>query len=566
MKTHLATKLILFGIILFAAAFRFYNLNWDQGFHLHPDERAIIMTTVKLQFPASFAEFLSPDSPWNPHFFAYGSFPFYLLKIIGENLSAVDLGFAQYSLINIAGRYISAFTDLITIILLFRIGRKLINNFTGILAAFFYAASVLPIQLSHFYAVDTMLTCFIIATLYQLILFYEKPSIRRAIIVGGFFGLALATKISATVLLASIGVTLCADFILIFLRHPHKPSHWLPHFPKFVLDLVAFGLIISIVAIIIFGIFEPYGIIDIRSFIDQTLKQSEMTRDAFTFPYTLQYVGKIPYLYEFKNIFFFGLGPLLTIFGISGIISLLILIHRKKKEGKWAQETILLTFFFAYTFVVGNFAIGFMRYMLPVYPLLALFGAIFIERLFTHFHINFRIKTLLTIYIAGLILIWPLSFTHIYTQKNTRVLASEWIHQFIPPGKTIAIEHWDDALPLLLPKSYNKNFIINELPVFDPDTNKKWEKMNSRLTNADYLVLSSNRGWGSIISAPERYPIMSKFYKDLFSEKLKYKKIKEFTSYPSLNYLGIPLTIPDDLAEEAFTVYDHPRVIIFKKN
>ena len=89
--------------------------------------------------------------------------------------------------------------------------------------------------------------------------------------------------------------------------------------------------------------------------------------------------------------------------------------------------------------------------------------------------------------------------------------------------------------------------------------------MEKALDTTDYYILSSNRAWGSIPTVPEKYPQMSKFYQDLLSEKLDFKKIKEFTSYPSLHYLGIPITINDDNAEEAFTVYDHPKVMIFQK-
>jgi len=49
------------------------------------------------------------------------------------------------------------------------------------------------------------------------------------------------------------------------------------------------------------------------------------------------------------------------------------------------------------------------------------------------------------------------------------------------------------------------------------------------------------------------------------SNKTNYKKVAQFTSYPSLSYLGIPVSFPDDWSEEAFTVYDHPKVMIFKK-
>ena len=233
MHLSLSNKLILIVIILLAAAFRFYNLNWDQGFHLHPDERAIIMTVAKLAFPQSIETFFSINSPWNPHFFAYGSFPFYLVYTVGQLLTAVDPQFATYSLLQIPGRFISAISDLLIVFVLFFLGKKLFNVKTGLLTSFFYAISVLSIQLSHFYAVDTLLTLFILLTLLQLIYFYENPTPTKALLIGVFFGLALATKLSAIVLTVSIGITLVVDFLLLVLKNPHRSHHWFPHLPNF---------------------------------------------------------------------------------------------------------------------------------------------------------------------------------------------------------------------------------------------------------------------------------------------------------------------------------------------
>jgi YYY domain-containing protein len=60
---------------------------------------------------------------------------------------------------------------------------------------------------------------------------------------------------------------------------------------------------------------------------------------------------------------------------------------------------------------------------------------------------------------------------------------------------------------------------------------------------------------------PWRYPITTRYYELLFQERLGFELVGTFTSYPSL--LGF--TINDDHADESFTVYDHPKVLIFGK-
>ena len=51
------------------------------------------------------------------------------------------------------------------------------------------------------------------------------------------------------------------------------------------------------------------------------------------------------------------------------------------------------------------------------------------------------------------------------------------------------------------------------------------------------------------------------YYRALFGGALGFEQAADFTSYPSLG----PLSFDDGLAEEQFTVYDHPRVLLFKK-
>lgn len=557
---------LLFFIILIAFFFRFYNTNWDQNTHLHPDERAIVMYSMPLKIPSTLSEFLSPQSSWNPHFFAYGSFPLYLLKISSETFSYIFPTITTYDGITILGRTISGLFDIGTLTMLFFLAKHLFGKKIGLISSSIYAVSTLPIQLSHFYAVDTLLTFFILCTLYLLILFYEKPSFKKALLVGIFFGFSLATKISATVLLASILIALVVDFLYIIAKAPHKPHHWLTHIPKFIKHLMFYAFLIGITTLFTYFILMPYSFIDFSEFQRQTIEQSKMTRDAFTFPYTLQYVGKIPYLYELKNIFLFGFGPLLTFFAFIGII--LFTFKAIKNSKKNVQIGIIAIFFWSYFLMVGSFAIGFMRYMLPLYPLLCLFAAISLYDFFIFLRKRFgELPSLISYYLLLIaILLWPLSYLSIYSKLTTRITATEWILQNIPKGKTIAIEHWDDPLPLYRADSYS----IDYLELYNYDSFEKWEKVNNQLKNADFIIIASNRLYVPLQKLKDCklypghcYPFTARYYKELFSGKRGFKKIAEFSSYPTIPILNIPIL--DDAADESFTVYDHPKIYIFQK-
>lgn len=568
MKTK--EKIILILIFALGMFLRFYNINWDSGYSMHPDERAIVLYTLPLNLPTSIDQFFNQQSPLNPHFFAYGSFPLYLLKIAGFFASLINPLFDQYPFVDLVGRSLSALFDSATMLLIYLIGKKTYNKDIGIIGSFLYAISVFPIQVAHFYAVDTMLTFFIMLTLYKLIIFYERPTLLNSFLVGIFFGLGLATKDSALALLSSVGITLSVDFLLIFIKNPHRISLWFPHVSNIIYKLAKEGFVISLVAFITFFIFEPYAIIDFASFWMQTLQQSQMTHDAFTFPYTLQYVGITPYWYELKNIFLWGQGPFLATLSSVGVLYVVFMIIRKNIHGKWAKDSIIMTFFISYIVVVGHFAVGFMRYMLPIYPILTLCAALFLYDCYWYFHAKWKIflvPNILALLVVIGLFVWPLSFMHIYRKENTRVTASMWISQYIPPGSTIATEYWDDALPLF----DQTNYKMESLSLYTPDTPEKWQTIYQQLQHADYVIIASNRVYTPLekltncthLPSLSCYKETATYYNNLFSGKLGFAKVAEFSSYPQLPFTNI--TVNDQSADESFTVYDHPKVMIFKK-
>ena len=91
---------------------RLYGIDWDGGFLFHPDERAILMNTNDLAWPSITnlgVLFNVDESPLNPRWFPYGSFPLYVLKFADALISPFkDLDLVGLSRV---GRTLSALAD-----------------------------------------------------------------------------------------------------------------------------------------------------------------------------------------------------------------------------------------------------------------------------------------------------------------------------------------------------------------------------------------------------------------------------------------------------------------------
>ncbi|HRN95967.1 MAG TPA: glycosyltransferase family 39 protein [Candidatus Levybacteria bacterium] len=544
-------KIIFSLIILLGLLFRFYNLNWDSSSHLHPDERFLTMVTTDISLPSNIVEYLDPvSSELNPEnadhsFFVYGLLPIVLTKI-----SAILIGYDTYDGVTLIGRFFAGFADLLTIIIVFKFVKLLekkysINPSAKYFVSFLYSTFVLPIQLSHFYTVDTFLNFFLIGSLYYIVRFSLHGKIHNIIISGIFFGLALSCKVSGIYF---------APLLIFFMFPKFKDIH-----KKDVLSVLFTLFLFSGFSYLSLRLGNPYifssgNIINPSlnsSFLQSISELRNLSNDKVWFPPSLQWITKLPILFSIKNLVFFGLGIFHSILICIGMYFYI----KKFYNSKLIMLLVWIFVFFVYQST--QFSQN-LRYFLPLYPLLAIITGIGMFTLLKRFSEKIFIPIIISL------LIWPSAFFSIYVSPHSRVVASKWIYANIPSDSVIVNEHWDDALPLPL-NGYSKQYTILEMPSFDPDTTEKWEKMNALHSQADYIILTSNRGWGSIPTVPDRYPRMTKFYFDLFNENLQFKKVAEFTSYPSLKYLGIPITFPDDWASEDFTVYDHPKVYIFKK-
>ena len=168
-------------------------------------------------------------------------------------------------------------------------------------------------------------------------------------------------------------------------------------------------------------------------------------------------------------------------------------------------------------------------------------------------------------------MLWGWGFLAIYRRPLSRVTATRWIYQNVPEGSHLGNEHWDDPLPFSLDgnMSFKPSGLYNGLSsssdgmmqMYNEDTPEKRESLVQWLDEADYIILSSNRLYGSIPRLPMRYPMTTLYYQLLFDGKLGFEQAAKFTSFPTI----FGLQFDDSGAEEAFSVYDHPVVYIFQK-
>ena len=562
------SKFILALVVITAIALRLFGINWDDGHLFHADERAILMHVDSLSVPelSEISQLFDPHrSTLNPKWFPYGSFPLYLLK--AAQLSASPFGGLDLRQLAIVGRCISALTDSSTVLLVFFLAKRVSNRRTGILAAGFTALAVLHIQLSHFYTVDTLLTFFVVLSIIACLKAAENSGYKNSIFAGCAIGLALATKASAAPLLLPLAVAHVLG------RGPDWRNTWRKQILYLSAALTA-TILVTFVA-------QPYAFLDWHTYWSDLRAQMEMVNRIQDYPFTRQYIGTVPFMYQIRQLVLFGLGLPLGVFAFSGLFFAVWIAIRTRSK----NHIIVLSWTIPYLLIISSFEVKFLRYLLPATPLLIVFGSEVLTTLLDWTKTNRRA---LTSYARILILavclstaLYAVAYARMGTQTHTAIRASEWFeNQDLDGPVTILRENWDDSVPI------RGGHEIRELKLYDPDSRQKTLSLANDLSTSDYITIYSNRLYTSISRLPNRYPDTSRYYRLLFGNKLGYELVHFESSYPSLPGIAFvndtlsagSLPTPDPIAryrpafislnlgysDDSFNVFDHPLVMIFQ--
>ena len=632
-RRDLSKRTALWGlaaVLILALALRLYGLDWDEGFDWtpHPDERAIMFKVVELSFPgiSDLPLLLNADeSPWNPRWFPYGSLPIYILKFTGA-FSGFIPGLDPNDL-RVPGRAVSALADVVTVALVYALGAMIWSRKVGLLASALTAIAVIHVQLSHFFAVDTLMALLCFASVLFLVRVARSGRLSDSILAGLFLGLGLATKISVAPILAAYVV---AHFIAAFGLADSDDSPNIP-FTDRISHAIGNAALGGLVIIAAFLIAQPYALLDWTRFSADITEQSEMVRRIRDYPYTRQYIDTAPYLYHVQQLSVWGFGLPLGIVGWAGTLyaavrglrlwwalgyllvgvclpaavliastsfaaivlssaiavgALIVTLPVRSPDTR--MTALLLSWVIPYFLITGAFDVKFMRYLIPITPFLLLFGAKMLADIWRatgRLANSVRLPTRLALGLLGasafaFTLFYAVSYLGIYAETHSAVRAGEWISANVPRDSLILREHWDEGVPDL------HGYRLEELQLYNPDNETKLSAMSDQLASADYILIFSNRLYGTIPRLPERYPVTREYYEQLFSGELGYSLEAHFDAHPNLFGIAFlddtfgrpdlpapigleqsapyPLSLNLGFADESFSVYDHPKLLLFR--
>ena len=431
-------KLILFFITLFALGLRLYDINFLLPyFEYGPDERIFVDGALRMLKTGDL----------NPHFFFYGSLPFYLLtglysifftifSIFQNELINITslISHATFSSNNFAllylGRLSSLFFGLGTILLTHYTAKELWTRETGYLAALFLTINPFHIFISQLLKVDSLLLFEILFVFYFSIKIY-KDGLLKYYLWGGFIsGLAISTKYMFPVLFPII----IAHFGSRAARQSDPRKKIQPI--KMALSLLSSRLSLCMyISVFTFFLTSPYVFLDLPAFIRYVNIGDYVATHTATFHLQLGSIFYGRYTYQILFLFPMIFGPFLYVTAICGLAVSL--------RSKTFITILILSYPISYFLISGAVSemVNF-QYQLPILPFACLTASFFVfflldkkDRLFRN--TGFLICLLTCFWSASNLLI-----PHVKTLFSTYEAAGKWMAHNIPREDRVLTYFW----------------------------------------------------------------------------------------------------------------------------
>lgn len=353
--------------------------------------------------------------------------------------------------------------------------------------------------------------------------------------------------------------------------------------------MLAFGFTSAILLIgagIVSAILSPHNIISYPQYLGSFSYERDIGIGTYVAFYTRQFLYEIPLIFHIRHVFPFVLGGGVSIFAIIGL-----LFAPWRKSQNFVRIAII-----GFAVLTMPWYAKWTRFIAPIYPLLILSAWMGLWYTMRRIRKKVRMSAPVRHGLTALLIVWCIipgvAFLSVFTTRDVRYVASEWIVNHVPTGSSILSETANVIdVPIsdphdTTPSPSNPSYRYVSFDFYELDAQPSLQmRYAQELKSADYIFVPSRRiffnhtcidvetgRFTTTRHSPEKcaylastYPRLTEHYAGLFSGKLGFEKVAEFTSYPRISVFGVTLfEFKDEFAEETSTVFDHPVVRIYK--
>lgn len=508
MKRYLLPIILIIGLFL-----RLYGIKWglpdkEHFYSYYPDEYNTI-NTLQTVNPGRF-NFTPPVPNGNPTFFQFlVGFFVKLFSLFGLVTLTQSKQFylnhpEEYAKIYLIGRTLVAAMGVLTVYLVYLIGKKFYSEKVGLLAGAFFSIVPLNVVCSHYMEPGGAATFWLTLTMFFSLSIIHTGNRKWYILAGSSLGLAIGSKYTA---IPFASIVLLAHLLRLY---QDKTGSFL----KKILDKNIFLLFLMTTVFFIIGV--PYSVLDLPTFkYNMSVFFDAATRGA---------AGKLQvnWFYPLTNILYYSIGPFILLPAVGGVI--LALFKREK------TDLLFLAWILLYYYIQAQTGLKVARYQNEYLPFLIILAARFI----------FYLKDYLGKYIVNTIIILSIFVTLIYTLSYTNIMAepaaqdtsSLWIKNNIPPKSKIGVIRmpYYYSPPVINMKyfalsRYSENPEYNKPDYKIVDLNYSPVKLDSE--KPEYIVTSDAEYMHNLPPGPD-----TEIFIDTLFSSGKYIEIKRFESSP----------------------------------
>jgi 4-amino-4-deoxy-L-arabinose transferase-like glycosyltransferase len=417
-----------------------YSYNSDEATHFVP--RAV----------AFFSHDLNPQYFLNPPAYSY------LLHIVFElwfgSADAVRRAYVtDPTSVFVIARVVAAVLGTVAVWLTYLAGARLFNRTVALVGAAIFGLAFLPIFYSHLALNDVPTLAPVAMSLYGIAGVLRNGARRDYMIAGVGIGLAAATKytggITVVCLLGAFGFDIAGGRCWQALRRL----------------MLALGC-----ALVAFVIANPYSVLDFAAFQSGVAAQQSLAGGAVPIKLgTTSASGTVYYLWTFT----WGLGWVPSLAAVGGAILLLV---RRRLD----LAIVLLPAPIAFILFMGDQQRFFGRWLMPIFPIVALLGAYAVVALVRRLIAAHHVPAVVAVSVAAVVVLGQsvASVIHndrVLSRADTRNLTRAWMVAHVPAGAKVVIEpvvsdDWVQDIGRSLPWT---------------PTGARWQAWNTYVTDVD---------------------------------------------------------------------------------